>query len=359
MDIGLETNMERTFIRAKRSLEIDVCKTVAIIGVVVIHTCIVGYSYDIGSFNWVSSLLWGSISRASVPLFFMCSGALLLAPEKDLPVRKLFSKNLLRICTALFFWAFAYKGWHLLISRSLNAASIWQAIKETLLFSHEPHLYYLHILILVYLFVPVTRVFVKSATRRQMQYALAFWFAFGILYPTVITFWPFTLLTGIPVQWKLNMTYAAIGYGLLGYDLKAHPIRSRKISALLGIAGLSMVFFGTWFLSMRQGKLYQHFLSGMTLGVCLLAVGIYSACFQRKKEYSPRAAKFLRFSSEASFCIFLIHIFWISCFGYMGFTVKFLPCILSIPIIAAANILLSTIAYLVISRIPILKQWVI
>ena len=44
--------------------------------------------------------------------------------------------------------------------------------KRTLLFQHEFHFYYLHILLVVYAFLPALRVFVRSATRWEMEYLL-------------------------------------------------------------------------------------------------------------------------------------------------------------------------------------------
>lgn len=350
--------MQQT-IKKQNFLEIDACKTIAILGVVIIHTCIAGYSYDVGSANWLSSVFWGSLSRASVPLFFMCSGALLLNPQKELPMKKLLFKNLLRICVALFAWAFAYKLYHLYLESAFSFASVIQAMKEVILFSHESHLYYLHILILVYLFLPVTRVFVAAATKAQLQYALGLWFLFGILFPTVSGFWPFTLLQGIPLQWKMNMTYAAIGYGLLGYYLKRYPIQSRKISLASAAVGFFIIFFGTWIFSLKQGELYLGFLEGMTVGVCLLAIGIFTACFQKKTPWKNKTAKVFTFFSKASFCIFLVHVFFISRFSYWGFTVFLLPCIVSIPMVVLGNLLLSTLVYLVLSRVPVMKRWLV
>lgn len=207
----------------ERNSKIDLLKTVAIFGVIVIHMCSGGYAAQIPSFNWISSVFWGSIVRASVPIFFMCSGALLLSPQKDLSLKKLFTKNLLKIVIAMFAWASAYKFYHLFTAETLTFAACLQALKEVILFKHEFHLYYLHILILVYVFLPITRIFVKNASQKELKYALAIWFLLGIIYPTVKVFWPFNLLTGIPVQWSMNMTYSAIGYGILGYYLSCYP----------------------------------------------------------------------------------------------------------------------------------------
>ena len=89
---------------------------------------------------------------------------------------------------------------------------------------------------------------VAHASKHNLQYLLGIWFVFGIVYPTLRVFWAFTLLTGIPVQWLMNMTYAAIGYTVLGYYLKTYPIPLRGALVCL-ILGFLVVFGGTSFLS--------------------------------------------------------------------------------------------------------------
>lgn len=133
-------------------MDIDLIKVVAIIGVVAIHTCSGGFQAPLMSFDWLSAVFWRCLTSASVPLFFMCSGATLLRPEKDLPIKRLYSKNMLRIVVALFAWALLYKLFHLMASGALSGAGLFQAVKELLLFNHEFHLYYLHIIIIVYAF---------------------------------------------------------------------------------------------------------------------------------------------------------------------------------------------------------------
>lgn len=218
----------------KRSVSIDLIKTIAIIGVVVIHTCSLGYQNPLMSANWLSSVFWGCLSRASVPLFFMCSGALLLDPDKPLSFKKLYTRNLPRIVLALFFWALCYKAYHLIAADNLNTAAIVQAAKELLLFRHEYHLYFLHIMMLVYVLLPIMRVFTRHASRTELRYALILWFLLGIVYPTLRPYWPLSLLGGIPSQWMLNMTYAAIGYGLLGYYINCYTILTNKGGACNG-----------------------------------------------------------------------------------------------------------------------------
>lgn len=67
----------------------DLLKALAITGVILIHVSAGGYSHPVGSFDWLSALFWGSVSRASVPIFLMVTGALMLDPRRELTLRQL------------------------------------------------------------------------------------------------------------------------------------------------------------------------------------------------------------------------------------------------------------------------------
>lgn len=112
-----------------RDIGIDLLKTVAIFGVIVIHTCSAGYYNTIPSFDWISSVFWDSIARASVLVFFMCSGALLLTPYRQVSLKKLYTRNLPHIVLAMFFWAMAYKLYELLLSGSFSLPDRLQALR--------------------------------------------------------------------------------------------------------------------------------------------------------------------------------------------------------------------------------------
>lgn len=58
---------------AGRDCGIDLVKAFAIFGVLLIHASPSALNRcELASFSWFSALFWGSVSRASVPLFFMC-----------------------------------------------------------------------------------------------------------------------------------------------------------------------------------------------------------------------------------------------------------------------------------------------
>ena len=115
-------------------------KTIAILGVVTIHTVSAGYGSPVLSFEWTSAVLIRCIVGASVPLFFLCSGALMLDPEKELPERRLFTKSLPRLLIALMVWATFYKLMDLVIAQTYSVGDLIFGAKEVLLFKHKFHL---------------------------------------------------------------------------------------------------------------------------------------------------------------------------------------------------------------------------
>lgn len=164
---------------------------------------------------------------------------------RDITPRRLFTHNLPRILCAMFAWAFLYRLYWLWDGRALTPAAVWDAAKRTLLLQHEFHFYYLHILLLVYAFLPALRVFVRTASRREEEYLLAVWFVTGIFLPLARNFWPFTLVYQVDGWYTMNMSYSAIGYALLGHYLRQYgpTVRRRWYGAAL-LGGLALTFGG-------------------------------------------------------------------------------------------------------------------
>ena len=335
----------------------DFLKAFAIVGVLLIHASTDGYQSPLGSFDWLAALFWGSVSRASVPIFLMVSGALMLDPNKELSLKRLWTRNLPRLILALFFWAFAYQLYRLVfLSGGVTVDGLVRAVKDTLLFHHEFHLYYLHIMLVVYAVLPMTRLITAHADKRTVEYLLALWALAGIVYPTFKGFWPFTLLYGIPTQYALNMTWASIGYGLLGWYLRTYA-RRWQVWAGVAVVGLAMVYGGTVLPSLAAGTLNTAALEGMSPGVALLGAGVCGAAFAGLRGRPPfRWASLL---SRASFCVYLVHVFFLYILKSLGLWAGAGPCVLSVPLTAAAMLACALAVWLVLSRVPVVRRWLI
>ena len=336
----------------KRKDGIDLIKAIAIFCVVLAHTCSPGY-FTTGA-NFCASVFWGSLFRMAVPLFLMCTGALLLDPERGFNAVPFLKKNYLRILVALFFWAAMYKLYHLAVAGAVNGNNLLYAFKELVLFKHEFHLYYLHIVLLLYAFLPILRVLTAHASRGTMIYLLVLWALTGIIYPTLRPFWPFSLLEGVPAQWLMNMAWASFGYALLGYFLMKYPMK-RWLGAVLFAAGFAVVFGGTLIMSRSRGSFYEGFLEGMSVGVALKAAGLFGLLSGVKL----RRTGLVRFIAKASFCVYLIHIFIISEAARLGWSILLLPCIVSIPLAALVTLAICCGIWFVLSKIPVVKKYLV
>lgn len=343
-----------------RDYGVDLIKTIAICDVLISHVCVPAFGMGaIGSAPWLWAMAWASISHVSVSLFLMASGALMLRPERPLSLKKLYGKNMARLLIALFFWAVCYKCFNFwLYGWTVDGPAVVRTVKELILFRHQNHLYYLHIMLLVYAFLPLTRLVAAHAEEKQMRYFLALWFVVGILYPTLRTLWPFTLLRGIPTQWMMNMTYASIGYTLLGrYLAQYHRAGRRWVYGLCALAGAGSGFFLSWADSAAKGELDIHFLEGMGVPMCLLAVGVYGLCQGLRLPHWLEGA--VAYVSRASFCVFLTHIFFLKLLGRAGLTAQIGAPVWTVPLMTLLLLGCCCGVYEILRRIPVVRDYLV
>lgn len=360
MSTTLTSPQKTVQISAKRDAVIDLIKTIAILGVVTIHTSSAANGNPIGSIDWLTGNFFGCLTRASVPLFLMCSGALFLNTDKELSLKKLFSKNILRLVISMIFWATAYKVYNLIETGNITLTNLFSDFKNVLFFKQEFHLYYIHIMLLIYVLLPILRVFVKNADKRTFEYALAIWIALGVVYPTVIGFWPFKLLSGIPLQWKLNLAYNSVGYFLFGHYLKKYP-KKLAWSVTSAALGFALIYGGTVYMSIKNGAYYTTLIDGMTFGSLLLAGGIFGICCYVGPKLGKLAEKVTAYISKASFCIYLVHMFVLYELGDLKLTVNTLPypVIFTLIPVMLVCFAISIGIYFILSHIPVVKKWLV
>ncbi len=338
-----------------RNISIDFIKFIAIIGVVIIHHC--SFVMPVGTNGWTETLIVRSLAGASVPLFLMASGAVMLDSAKPLGLKKLYFKNILRIIIAMLFWGMVYKFYHLNEAGKLSADTAISAFKEVLFFNHEFHFYYMHMILLVYVFLPITRTLANSLNKGQFSYAIVLWVAFAVAYPTLKRFYPFSEIQGMTTMYGINLTYASIGYGLIGYYLKKYNMPSLLAFVFL-IAGLSMTFGLTFYKSIGSGVLYEHFLAGNGIPVCFMAIGIFSLCMRISLK-SVKTKSCIVYISKSSFLIYLVHMLVKYTMEKYSLLLGSRFALLSIPINAVINLLICIAIYSVLSKIPLIRKWLV
>ncbi|MGM9566172.1 acyltransferase [Evtepia sp.] len=342
-----------------RSAGLDTVKTVAIFGTVMIHaTAVGGFNWALGSPAWTANLFWSTLLRCAVPLFLMCSGALFLTPQRELPIGTLWKKYILRILVALAFWAAAYLLWGLYLAGNLTWAGLAQAARDFFKFRHRDHLYYLVIMVVVYAALPLTRLFTAQAGRTLMTYGLGLWLVCGSLLPTLFAFWPFARMEGFVRQYAMQFTWMAIGFGVLGWLIhtRGSSLRPRTY-ALLYLGGFSLTFFGTWLLSLRWGELSGVLLQGNAPGVVMEAAGLFGLCAHRNPAGKVRTLT--ETLSRSSFCIYLVHLFFLDRLVLAGYYTGTLFPLWAAPVETLFLVLCGFVTWLILKRIPWVNRYLI
>lgn len=344
---------------ARRDGAIDLVKCLAICAVLMIH-CSAGHfgNYVVGANRWLAAAFYGSVSRWAVPAFLLCSGALMNDPERDVSLKRLFSKYLLRLAAAFAFWAVFYEGFRISIRQDPAPLGtlLWDAVKNLFYANDYYHLYYFWLVFALYLALPLTQLVAQHASEAEMRYILAGWFLCGGVIHTFHYFWPINQMRFSLMYFSMPGAFLCSGLGLLGWYMRTHPPKNFAGGMLLFALGFAATMGATCFRSIRSGTLDQMFLDGFSLFVLMMAAGVFRLCqwIAGRWKQTPGGVVFL---SGASFCVYLVHPF----FQHYAVPDRFLsmPVYWSVPLQVLVLLALSLTAYLIFRRIPVVKRWLI
>lgn len=352
-------------IALSRSIYIDLIKTIAIICVIIIHTTSLSFTgFKVMSANYFFTAFLSCATRIAVPLFVMCSGAVFLNMSKEIPTKKIYKTYIPRLLASLIIFALFYEGVDILFSYLatgvFDISVIKACINNLLTFSTHFHLYYLYIIIFIYCLVPIIRVYLKSATQKDLKYLLTFLFITASVLPFLRCFFPLNRYFGsMTLQYSLNLTYGMLVYFMSGHYLNTYEISKKafKITSILGILGVIVTFGGTTLHTIKNGYLTESFISAMTpfvlFSACAVFIGIKKSS---SKIHSEKITKVITYISKSSFCIYLIHHFYIMVLERLGLTIFAFTPFLSLPLVVILTFLLSVATYVVLSKVPLLRK---
>lgn len=294
-----------------RDLRLDLLRIIAGVAVVVIHTTdpFVNKETLFGGFNWHIANILNSVSRVSVPLFIMISGALLLS-KKEIEIVSFLKRRVVRIGIPLLFWSFIYLFvYHLpRLSPEFFVTAFASGKVE--------HLYFLIIMLGLYLISPVLTIFLRGASDREIKgiiiYAFIYSFLLSLMHRIVPT---------INYQTNsLTLFIPYISYYLLGWYLKNHEYKGKVyklfylfvslglLNALLNILGTLADRTGVQILYSRgvAQYVYEPFSPLIIIETILLFI-IVMNMNDKLKDYVSRYTGLVRHFSSTIFGIFLIH----------------------------------------------------
>ena len=324
---------------------INLCRVVAIYGVVLIHTC-GAFFYQYGAIpliDWLSANFLDSLMRCTVPLFVMLSGALLLKPGAQLVPPFKLAQRISKVLFPLIVWSFIYL---LHVSRHSEVPVNWLSIlKQPAMY----HLWFVYMIIGIYIFIPVFQaIFETIRNKRNFQlYLLGIW----LVVTCLPVYWPLPILTLL----QQNSFFGYGGYFLIGAVIASSP-KDRIPTAiwiLIFVISVLVTFGLTWRFSEQARapieKAYLYF--SLNVFVSAIAAFVLFKLVKVPKCYT----KSLQWVSDRSFLIYFVHVLVLEYVRYSNLVSvlsQHVPVFLTILIISIATFIISLMIAAVIRVIP-------
>lgn len=284
-----------------------------------------------------------------VPVFVMISGVLFLNPQKEISLELLLRKYILRILLALLCYGTFFSILELIFNNhSFSFVYIPKAILNTLMGKSWDHLWYLYMLIGIYLLLPVFKLFVNSATDKQVYYLLVILFIFASILPSLKREFSFSYPTIIPV----SSVY--VFYLFLGYAVHYRKLYLPNVLSIILILVFIMFCIVTqafnWFSIPHSLDLRFCDYASPIVAICSLGVFSLFRNLQWKNNVANKLVPFC-------FGIYIFHPFFINlCTKLFHITLPDYSLITSSLIIFIAGFFGSLFLVFILRKIPFFKK---
>jgi len=362
--------MQPTVVSAKkRIVYFDYLRVAATIAVVLAH---------VASFYWESfggrSITWNvlnfyiTIIRWTVPIFVMLSGSLFLS--KDLDIKRLYKKNVLRMIVVYLAWGAFYAlvfplyNW---IFHQEPLPSLGNVILDTL--SGSYHMWFIPMIIGLYICAPVLRKIVLD--RKIAKYFLTLTFVFTFAIPQAIALcrdfahgWLLELAEQLDVlvnyDMKLFFVLGYTAYFVLGYLLDTTELSKKQRTRIyiLGVVGfvtsIGLNVAVSWIHDTPCGTYFEAF----CVNILFMAIAVHT-WFKYRDYPNEKLNRIVYALSKYSFGVYLVHAFSLDVLDILGITAMTWNPVIGVPITTLAATVLSFSISWVIHKIPVLNKWIV
>lgn len=345
-----------------RSIYHDLLRIFASFAVICIHVCANSATWEqhlFSSSDWAVANVFNSLSRFAVPIFVMLSGSFMIERYTEGSLKKLYSKNILRLVTAFVFWSGIYVAYNIIgklfFDQPLNIKALLY-----LFIQGKFHLWFIPMLIVLYAITPL----VKQLCANE---SCARYFVIIACIPIVFNFINFCI-TIEPIDYLFKnagfqfvsgyTVYYILGHYLTKYDICKKYRISIYIAAVTSLIITVLVSHHHY----NSGHTEQHYVFEYLSPPVLLisiAVFLFFKYAVSKIRFREQTQKFIVKLSSLTFGIYLSHIVFTEILKYTPLTVESFSPIVSVPLIVLVVFIASAFTTMIISKIPVLKKYII
>ncbi len=275
----------------QRDYKLDFLRVMSMFMVVIIHVanCYTRNYSNITNFSYLGSIIFNVISRISVPIFFMISGALLANREFD---KKKYISRIKKFIIIIIFWDIIYLVWEYFFL-GVKYNNLYKLLFEP----YRKHLWFLYAITLIYIIQPIISYIIRKSNSLIKILIIILWFII-----CNIGFFYFKSSSVIS-----NICY--IGYFILGnilYNNSAYK-KLKKYNLLLLFISIICIVLNI-VLSYKISLNHNTFVKTLLAYKCPLIIISSSLIYiYILNNYVPKKVNLILKISEVSFGVYLIH----------------------------------------------------
>jgi len=332
-----------------RIIYLDLLRIICTFSVVILHTS--GYAWSILPYTnpaWSYVNFYDGFSRFSVPIFIMISGVFMLSDKKNLDIKNLFYKKILRLVKLFLVYSSLYAiVINIIYSDTFNSFSF---IKQILVGHY--HLWYLYAIIGLYIITPLLKGITKN--NYLTKYFLVTAFIFEILFGTISSIVKTVNLTVFFSKSYLYFVKGFTIYYVLGYFVFNSRINKKNIYILyiLGIVFTAFTIAGTkWYsiYTMENNDIFYSFLS-VNVFFQSLSIFVFFKEIISKIKFTSFWENLIKALSKYSLGIYLIHDFFLILFLQFNINCLSFNPLFSIPLLSIVIFALSYFSIFLLSN---------
>ncbi len=331
----------------------DLLRVLSIFAVITMH--IIGNTINTFGLSGTAKNVYNAICQVmyfAVPMFVMISGALFLNPNKELDIKKLLKKNILKIIISLFLFGIFYSMLEIYFqTKTININIITESIKNVFTGDLWAHMWYLYLIIGLYLITPLLKVFTQHCKQNEYKYILVILFLFTILLVDIAKYLNINIAFNILIASPYVFFYMLWDY-LSRFDISKKLRISNYIISTLFIIFIIINNFINIFDS--------AFVSYTSLMMTSIIISLFLIAKNTKINFKDRTKKLLKSIGKCGFGIYLIHQFIIN----IIYKLLKIDIILSYPYIGLIIyvIVVFAISYLIVyllRKIKLIKNYIL
>lgn len=322
-----------------REYAFDILRVISMIMVIIIHIANV-YCRSFGMIStksYLISLIFNTICRVSVPIFFMISGSLLLDRSFN---KEKYLKRVLKYVILIVVWDIIYLVWEY-----FYLGITYNKLYMLVIDPYRAHLWFLYTILVLYTIQPLLKLIMDKSN--------------NVVKIILLTVWIILSLASMinPYVAKFFTIFSYIGYFIIGkylYDfIKKYDLRKYNISlVLIMIICFSISIWMNYSLSIKLNQFYNLFFAYRTPFIMISSFALYVLIISNYRKDSLN--KFITGLSDLSLGVYLIHGIFLDV-TVKVFIYSSINSLIGIPIFTVIIFVLSIISTFIIKKIKYLN----